>query len=135
MKSSGTFEVKMTGEPPYDERGGVTLGRASFAKTFSGPLVATSTVQMLAARGPIANSAGYVALERIVGELDGRAGSFVVVHMGLMNRGQQSLTIHIVPDSGTDGLAAIAGTMDIQIVSGQHNYTIDYTIDAEKTAT
>ena len=135
MKSSGTFEVKMTGEPPYDERAGVTLGRASFAKTFAGPLTATSTVQMLAARGPIANSAGYVALERIVGELDGHAGSFVVVHMGLMNRGQQSLTIRIVPDSGTDGLTGIAGVMTIDIVSGQHNYTIDYTMEESKTTT
>jgi hypothetical protein len=47
------------------------------------------------------------------------------VHTGLMNRGVRSLTIHIVPDSGTEGLAGISGTMNIDIVAGQHHYELD----------
>lgn len=127
MHATGTFEVTATLEPPYDDVDGVTLARASFKKQFSGPLTATSTVQFLGARTPTPGSAGYAALERITGTLDGRAGSFVVVHLGLMTRGEQSLTIRIVPDSGTGELVGIAGTMSIQIVDGQHHYTIDWT--------
>lgn len=125
MKFKGTFEVTMQGEPPFDVHEGVSLSRASFDKKFAGPLQATSKVQMLAARTAVNDSAGYVAVERIVGTLDGKGGSFVVVHTGLMNRGARSLTIHIVPDSGTEALAGISGTMNIEIVAGQHHYEID----------
>jgi Protein of unknown function (DUF3224) len=127
MNASGPFEVTMTGEPPYALEDGISLGRAKFEKRFSGSLNATSTVHMLAARTAIPNSAGYVALERIAGILDGKTGSFVVVHMGLMNRGTDSLVIHIVPDSGTGELVGIAGTMTIQRDNG-HHYGLDYTL-------
>lgn len=130
MIVNGSFEVKMSGEPPYEVVDGVSLSRASFDKRFSGALEATSQVQMLAARTPVPNSAGYVALERIVGKLEGREGSFVVVHLGLMNQGAQSLTISIVPDSGTGALAGIAGQMSIRIEGGQHFYALDYTLPA-----
>ncbi|MBK6683223.1 MAG: DUF3224 domain-containing protein [Deltaproteobacteria bacterium] len=126
MIADGTFEVQMTGEPPYEVVDGISLSRASFDKRFSGPLNGTSKVQMLAARTKVPNSAGYVALERIVGELEGRSGSFVVVHLGLMNQGAQSLTIHIVPDSGTGALVGIAGKMTIRIEGGQHYYGLEY---------
>jgi hypothetical protein len=72
MKFKGTFEVTMQGEPPFDVHEGVSLSRASFDKKFAGPLQATSKVQMLAARTPVNDSAGYVAIERIVGTLDGK---------------------------------------------------------------
>lgn len=126
MKVKSTFEVTMQGEPPYDTVEGVTLSRASISKTFTGPLSATSTVHMLAARTPQPTSAGYVALERIVGTLDGRSGSFALVHLGLMAAGERSLKVHIVPDSGTGELAGISGQMDIQIVDGKHFYELDY---------
>lgn len=130
MIVNGTFEIKMSAEPPYEVVDGVSLSRASFDKRFSGPLEATSQVQMLAARTKVSNSAGYVALERIVGRLEGREGSFVVVHLGLMNQGAQSLTISIVPDSGTGALTGIAGQMSIRIEGGQHYYALDYTLAA-----
>jgi len=128
MIAKGTFSVKMSGEPPYDEVDGVSLSRASFDKEFSGPLTACSQVQMLAARTPVANSAGYVAVERIVGSLEGKEGSFVVLHLGLMTRGADQLTVVVVPDSGTGALAGLAGTMTIDIVDGQHHYTLDYSL-------
>jgi len=126
MHVKGSFEIQMQAEPPYDSLDGVTLGRARFDKQFSGPLSATSQVQMLASRTRVENSAGYVAIERIAGTLDGKRGSFVVLHTGLMTRGERSLTITIVPDSGTGELGGISGRMDIQIVNGQHFYELDY---------
>src|SRR2546429_291726 len=109
MILKGTFEVVMQPEPPYDVVDGVSLGRAGFDKRFFGPLDGTGKVQMLAARTPVENSAGYVALERICGAVEGRRGTFVVVHTGLMTRGASSLSITIVPDSGTGELAGISG--------------------------
>lgn len=126
MHAQGTFEISMVPEAPYEDANGVTLGRARLEKRFSGPLTGTSVVHMLAARTRVEDSAGYVALERIVGAVEGREGSFVVVHTGLMNRGAQSLVITIVPDSGTGELETISGTMTITPRAGQHEYTLDY---------
>lgn len=118
----------MQADPPYDTSDGITLGRASFDKEFSGPLSGKSQVHMLAARTAVEASAGYVALERIAGTLDGRRGSFVLLHVGVVDRGQRSLTISIVPDSGTAELTGLRGRMDIQIKDGVHHYELDYTL-------
>jgi hypothetical protein len=127
---TGTFEITMSGEPPFDVVDGVSLGRARFDKRFSGPMTATSRVEMLAARTPNAGSAGYVAIERITGSVEGKQGSFVAMHLGVMNRGADSLTITIVPDSGTGELTGIRGTMNIRITDGQHHYELDHTFGA-----
>jgi hypothetical protein len=126
MIAKGKFEITVQQEPPYDVVDGVSLGRASFDKRFSGALEATGKVQMLGARTPVEGSAGYVALERISGTLDGRTGSFVVVHLGLMTRGAPSLEIKVVPDSGTGDLKGLTGKIDIQIVDRQHYYELIY---------
>jgi hypothetical protein len=122
----GSFEVKANFEPPFDDVEGVSLGRATFEKRFSGALEATGQVFMLAARGPVQSSAGYVAIERVTGSLDGRRGSFVLQHNGIADRGQHSLTVTVVPDSGTAELVGLRGKMTIDIVDGRHLYTFDY---------
>jgi hypothetical protein len=128
MSVKGTFEITMAAEPPYSTVEGVSLSRARFDKVFSGPLSGKSEVNMLAARTADPGSAGYVATERIEGTVDGKTGSFVVLHTGVMDAGARSLAIVIVPGSGTGELAGITGRMDIQIVDGQHFYELDYTI-------
>src|SRR4051812_28331573 len=101
-RAAGSFEVQMNPEPQYDAfEGGVVLGRLSLSKTFQGPLDATSEVRMLSAGTAVKGSAGYVAIERVVGSLAGRTGTFVLQHSGNMNRGQAALTVTVVPDSGT----------------------------------
>ncbi|MBE2249576.1 MAG: DUF3224 domain-containing protein [Myxococcus sp.] len=125
---TGSFDVTMQAEPPYDTRDGVSLGRARFDKRFHGPLEATSVVHMLSARTPIPSSAAYVALERIEGTLDGKAGAFCVTHVGTMNRGADSLVISVVPDSGTGALTGLTGTMRIRVVDGKHLYELDYAL-------
>ena len=126
MIAKGTFEISMAAEPPYEIIDGVSLGRATFEKKFEGPLDATSKVAMLAARTKVENSAGYVAAERIIGTLDGKPGTFVLLHLGIMTRGAPSLTTVVAPNSGTGQLAGISGRMDIQIVEGKHFYELEY---------
>ena len=83
---------------------------------------------MLSAMSPVQGSAGYVALERVTGTLTGLAGSFVLQHGGLMDRGQASLSVVIVPDSGTDQLTGISGRLDIVIEGKKHSYVLEYTL-------
>jgi hypothetical protein len=46
-----------------------------------------------------------------------------------MSRGEQHLTIAVVPDSGADQLVGLTGTLSIDIApDGKHSYTFDYTL-------
>jgi hypothetical protein len=125
--ASGTFEVKMN--PQTDDRvGDPTVGRMSLDKQFLGPLDAISKGQMLAVSTEVQGSAGYVAIERVSGTLDGRKGTFALQHSGTMTRGTPQLSITVVPDSGTDELTGLAGKMTINIVDGKHFYEFEYTV-------
>ena len=61
-------------------------------------LEASAIAQMLTAGTVEKGSAGYVAIEKVTGKLQGRAGSFAMQHNGVMNRGVPQLTIAVVPD-------------------------------------
>lgn len=122
----GPFSVTMTPEPPFDEEGGVVLARARFDKQFQGPLEARSVVHFISARTATPTSAGYVAIERITGTLEGRRGSFVVLHLATTQAGKDALRLELVPDSGTGELVGLRGAMTIRIVDGQHFYGFDY---------
>lgn len=113
----------MIAEPAFDDVEGVTLSRARFNKRFEGPLEATSEVHMLAVKTPVEGSASYVAVERISGSLEGRRGTFVVLHTGFMRAG---LELTIAHDSGTGELKGILGKLEVEVKDGQHFYEIDY---------
>lgn len=122
----GTFTVEMTPQPDADVVEGVTLGRMALNKQFSGDLSGIGKGQMLTALTAQEGSAGYVAIERVSGTLQGRRGSFVLQHRGTMDHGAKSLSIRIVPDSGTGELAGITGSFELEIVEGEHRYTLHY---------
>ena len=124
--ASGPFEVKVT--PQASDGDDAGLGRMSLDKQFHGDLEATSKGQMLAAMSAVQSSGGYVAMERVTGTLKGRSGSFVLQHSGTMTRGVPQMTVSVVPDSGTDELVGLAGTMIIKIAEGKHSYEFEYTL-------
>jgi hypothetical protein len=128
MRAKGAFEVKLTPQATDGQPEGAPLGRMAIDKQFHGDLEATSKGQMLSAGTAVKGSAGYVAIERVSGNLQGRSGTFVLQHSGTMTRGVPQLTITVVPDSGTDQLTGLAGTMAIQIADGKHSYDFEYTL-------
>jgi len=130
LLARGPFAVTMTPQAPDDTPAGAAVSRLSLQKQFHGALDATSTGQMLAVRTEIDGSAGYVAMEQVTGTLQGRRGAFALQHSGTMERGTASLTVTVVPDSGTDQLVGLAGTLAIEIVDGQHMYDLTYTLPA-----
>lgn len=127
-QAKGRFDVTRTPEAPCDLGDGVQAGRFRFDKRFHGPLDATGVVHMLALGTAVEGSAAYVAVERISGTLDGRRGSFLATHEGVMDRGTPSLSVAVVPDSGTGELEGLAGRIAIDIVDGGHFYTFDYSL-------
>ena len=128
----GTFQVKVNPLEPYNNSTGGLMGRMSIDKLFSGDLEGTSKGEMLTAGTAVKDSAGYVAIERVRGKLNGRTGTFVLQHSGTMNRGAAELSVTVVPDSGTEELAGLAGRMTILIEGGKHSYEFDYTLPPAK---
>lgn len=127
-RAIGPFVVSLKPLPMDTDSDSQLLGRMSIDKQFHGDLEASSTGQMLTGGTTIRNSAGYVAIERVTGTLKGRKGSFALQHTGIMNRGVPSLVITVIPDSGTDQLEGLKGTMTISIEAGKHSYQLDYTL-------
>ncbi|HEU4628328.1 MAG TPA: DUF3224 domain-containing protein [Gemmatimonadaceae bacterium] len=127
-RATGSFDVQLNPLPVYADAEGAMLGRRSIDKTFHGDLAATSRGEMLSAGTPVQGSAGYVAIERVSGTLQGRRGSFVLQHSGTMDRGAARLAVTVVPDSGTEELVGLTGTMRIDITDGAHTYVFDYTL-------
>ena len=125
-RAAGTFNVKITPQPPVGDPADATHGRMTIDKTFDGDLQGTSKGEMLAAGTADKGSAGYVAMEKVSGTLAGKGGTFILQHSGTMNRGEATLSVTVVPDSGTGELSGLAGRMNIIIADGKHSYEFDY---------
>jgi hypothetical protein len=128
-RASGTFEVKVTPLPSDEKVAGLTVGRVSLDKQFKGDLEGTSKGEMMTADTTVQGSGGYVAIERVSGTLQGRTGTFGLLHQGTMQKGGNfKLSIVVVPDSGTGQLVGLTGTMAIIIADGKHSYHLDYAL-------
>jgi len=125
-RANGTFEVKLT---PQDDGPEAVVGRMTIDKQFQGDIEGTSKGLMLMASSGVAGSAGYVAIEKVTGTVGGRRGTFYLQHNGIMTRGEGQLAIIVIPDTGTDELVGLSGTMDIVITDRQHSYEFDYSLE------
>jgi len=131
MHASGPMDVKTQPDPTAPPG----FGRFTLDKRYHGGLEAFSIGEMLGGGDLKGGNAGYVALETITGALDGRQGSFQLMHWGTMRSGKFDLRIEVVPGSGTDGLQGISGTLRIDALpGGNHTYTLDYTLPEKSPA-
>ncbi|HXU30406.1 MAG TPA: DUF3224 domain-containing protein [Thermoanaerobaculia bacterium] len=128
--AKGSFDVKVNPLPLAGPAEDATLGRMSIEKEFHGDLEGTGKGQMLTA-GAAEGSGAYVAIEKVSATLAGRKGTFALYHKGIMTRGTPDLAVIVVPDSGTEGLAGISGTLHILIEGGKHGYDFEYSLPAQ----
>lgn len=134
MEANATFELSNQRQvPTADDVAavvGVELTHSAFEKTFTGDLEATSITEMLATRSPT-GGAGYVAMERVVGRLNERVGTFVLLHLGTIDgAGEPVGHWVIVPGSGTGELSGVSGHAHIGAdADGTHRLQLHYEID------
>jgi hypothetical protein len=124
MNARGTFEAKLAPVSAPDE----IPGRMSIDKTFRGDLEAVSKGAMMSLMAAVKGSGGYVAIEKVTGTLAGRTGSFALQHSGTMTRGVPELSVTVIPDSGTEELTGLTGSMTILIEGGRHSYEFEYSL-------
>lgn len=128
LHASGPFEITMIPAGAPEKEGATATAQMTLDKRYSGELAASGTGTMLTAVSDTKGSAAYVAIERVSGTLAGRKGSFVLQHAGTMRGGTSQATITIVPDSGTEELTGIGGSLALSVVDGKHFYALDYTL-------
>jgi hypothetical protein len=127
---TGRFDVKLIPQENRDDPSGVA--HLLLDKTFHGALEATSRGHMLALRTANGTSGGYVAMEKVSGTLQGRSGTFHLQHYGLATRGVNTLTLQVVPDSGTADLEGLTGTMTIEVKEGgEHFYVFEFEVESK----
>lgn len=127
MQAQGTFTVQVDAlEASFEAPEGNNMARMGIQKTYTGDLKAGGEGEMLSVRTPVQGSAGYVALESVQGELQGKSGGFVLQHFGTMGNGEERLILEVVPDSATGELEGLRGRMEIRIDEGVHHYHLEY---------
>lgn len=124
-RATANFEVTGWEQTPYGEAGGPQLARAQVKKRFTGDLQGESTAELLMCGGA-EGGAGYIAQEVVTGTLAGRTGTFVLQHGGIRGAGTPYTFGTVVPDSATDGLRGLTGTVTYAHDERGAVLTLDY---------
>lgn len=129
MKSiaNARFTIKSWDEKPYSEGPDLPkLTRAAVTKTFRGDIAGEGHLEylmMYRADG----SATFVGLERVVGHVAGKTGSFVLQRTGTFENGVAKESYVVVPGSGTGELRGLRGEGTSAVGHGtDHPLTLDY---------
>jgi len=112
---------------------GLPTGHARIRKAFTGALSGRAVAQFSYSYDGESNTGTFVALESIEATLDGRQGSFNVVHSSTVQGGavgpSRSDYLRIVPGSGTGALKGISGDGALWVEpDGTHRIRLDYEI-------
>ncbi|MBI5564077.1 MAG: DUF3224 domain-containing protein [Chloroflexi bacterium] len=121
-----SFALKAWDEKPYNELPGeLKMTRSSVAYTYQGDIEGESTLDYLMVYRPD-ESGSFVGLERIIGRVAGRAGSFVIQHTGTFNKTDVAGTFFVVPQSGTGELATLRGEGEIVLSGHAESYPMKF---------
>ena len=104
------FEVQSWDENTYEELDGdAKLTRASVGQGFTGDLEGAGSVEWLMCYRED-KTADFVGLQRFVGRLGSRSGSFVMQTQGGFDGTEAKGSLAVVERSGTEELAGITGS-------------------------
>jgi uncharacterized protein DUF3224 len=128
--ANARFAIKSWDEKPYSEGQGLPkMTRASVSKTFTGDLEGEGLVEYLMMYRSD-GTAAFVGLERFVGRLGGKAGSFVLQRTGAFEGGEAKESYTVVPGSGTGELGGLRGNGSSAVGHGmEHPFTLTYDLD------
>jgi hypothetical protein len=121
------FAIQNWDEKPYNEGDDLPkLTRASVTKSFTGDLEGKGHVEYLMMYRSD-GSATFVGLERIVGKIGSRTGTFVLQRSGVFENGQAKEAYAVVPGSGTGDLRDLTGEGKSDVGHGmEHPFELHY---------
>ena len=117
-RATGIFQITTWEEQTYQELGaGRKLTRASVTQCFSGDIEGVGTVEFLLMY-PNSTCAYFAGMQRVVGTLNGRAGSFILQTNGTYVDGKAGADWFVVPGSATGDLRGLHGNGGFSPVAG-----------------
>lgn len=125
--ANARFAIKSWDEKPYSEgEEQPRLTRARVTRTFTGDIEGEGHVEYLMMYRSD-GTATFVGLERIVGRLAGRSGSFVLQRSGVFEGGQAKESYAVIPGSATGALRGLRGEGNSSVGHGmEHPFTLNY---------
>jgi hypothetical protein len=128
-KSTATFQVTGWDEKPIaEEEGKPKLTKAHVTCTFSGGVTGDGVADYLMVY-PTNDTATFVGLQQIDGQVEGRKGSLVFEVTGKFEGGVASATWSVVKDTATGELQGMSGKGGYESKSdGSADVTLDYDI-------
>jgi len=125
--ANARFAIKSWDEKPYSEGPDQPkLTRASVKKTFTGDIEGEGHVEytmVYRADG----SAAFVGIERIVGRIGDKKGSFVLERIGVFEGGQAKESYSVIAGSGTGDLTGLQGNGQSSVGHGmEHPFILNY---------
>lgn len=132
MKKSANarFAIKSWDEKPYGEGQDLPkLTRASVTKTFTGDIEGEGQVEYLMMYRSD-GSATFLGLERVVGRIGDKAGTFVLQRTGVFEGGQAKESYSVIPGSGTGELRGLQGDGTSAVGHGmEHPFMFSYELE------
>jgi hypothetical protein len=124
---SATFTSKTWDETTYTEiEGGRKLTRVHAVFSYEGDVEGEGSVDYLMAYSPD-GTGSFVGLERIVGRIGDRSGSFVARHTGTFDPKSVTTRWDFVPGLGTDALEGITGGGTLKLEGhGPYPFAFEY---------
>jgi Protein of unknown function (DUF3224) len=128
--AQATFAIQSWDENPYVELDDARkLTRASVAQAFDGDLEGEGSVEWLMYYRED-KTADFVGLQRFVGRLGSRSGSFVMTTQGTFDGEKAAGRLAVVDGSGTDELSGISGGGSFVAPHGSTpSVELDYDLD------
>jgi hypothetical protein len=121
-----SFAMKSWEEKPYNELPGeLKMTLTHVAYSYQGDLEGESTLEYLMVYRAD-NSGSFVGLERVIGRVGGRSGSFVLQHTGTFGKTDVNGTFFVVPQSGTGDLATLSGEGSISLSGHAELYPMNF---------
>ena len=126
-RASGKIEVKTYESVSYDEpKDGPKLNEIHVSETFTGDVQGEGTVRFIQALRSD-GSASYCGIERVVGTLAGRKGTFLLQDEGTLKGSRVKGTWFVIRDSASGDLRGLCGEGGFEAELGQHaSWTLDY---------
>ena len=126
--ANAQFVIKSWDEKPYSEAQELPkMTRAAVTKTFTGDIEGEGKVEYLMMYRSD-GSATFVGLERVVGRIAGKAGTFVLQRSGMFEGGVAKESYSVIPGSGTGELLGLSGDGTSAVGHGtEHPITLSYT--------
>jgi hypothetical protein len=108
QRATGHINVTSYESKPFDISGPFTISEAMITEEFSGGLLGAGSLRLVVVTAPD-ESIHFAGMEKFLGKLGERSGSFLFENRGTMKDGVLQSWWKIIPGSGTEALEGLCG--------------------------